>query len=66
MLNPHKQAPERRTMRVEANPQPMAAHAIHIRGWKSLDVIVAGIWQVIFGLKLAEKLGKPLEFRPYI
>ena len=36
-----------RTMRTEHKPHPMAAHPNQMRGGKSLEVTVAGIWQRI-------------------
>ena len=43
-----KKERRRLTINVEDRPHPMTAHPNQIRGGKSLDVIVAGIWQSIW------------------
>lgn len=39
---------------VDERPQPMVAQPIHIRGGKSFEVTVAGIWQMIYRAHVGE------------
>ena len=48
LIEREKNERHRLTINVEDRPHPMTAHPNQIRGGKSLDVIVAGIWQSIW------------------